>query len=568
MKNNKKENGYSLLEVLLAVSIAIALGGMQLSKVKSDAEKAQAEAVGSQLKMVGGALNSYISLRYAKLTTLSNVAGDGTDTAEDPGPRTCDVAAQICTITSATLVRNGLLPSSFSGRNAYGANYQYFIRISGAAPNWQVEGVALTTAPYTMGAAPRFDLIGQSLLAAGADSGTVHSVPGRIDGFNGGWQDTSFAGVPVALLGGNPNPLDTVGIMAYRAGYGTSGYAAYMRVDGGSQMTGSLDMGTNNITNITNLTASGDVTTGRVVTGARPDAIIMDTSTDGTTIGVSSGIMTIRNNNGLSILDRTTNTPKPLQAGDLAVTNANITGTAAVTGAASVGSLSSASDITSGGNISSNGRVIAGGGASGGFQTADGKFSLTDGNVSLDGTITAGSIVLAGPGAGDGWISTTKGWQNATYGGGWYMDEATTLKVFGNKTVQTEALVANGRITAKQGITIEAEATPGATCGTIPDGSLAVASGRLAQCVGNTWALVGLNTVTATDSPQCSGSSVCEAVCPAGKKIVGGGFYRVNFTSVSDPVSPAQSFPDTTNNKWVIVSGSPTTFVGRAICGD
>jgi len=186
-----RQSGFSLLEVLLAVTVAIALGSMQLSQIRRDTEDAQGRAVGDQLRIVGSALNTYIAMQYGYLITGSSVSGAGT--ADDPGERTCTPVGTgfDCTISRQALIGLGLVPPSFSGQNAYGSEYEYYIQVRGSAPNWQVSGIVRTEDPYVVGGMVRYDLIGTAMYAAGADSGVVRSDVNIINGLNGTWTDSS-----------------------------------------------------------------------------------------------------------------------------------------------------------------------------------------------------------------------------------------------------------------------------------------------------------------------------------------------------------------------------------------
>lgn len=64
--------------------------------MKNAQEKIVASTVGKQIKQIGEEVNGYINIRYDKLSTLVNAAGN----CSDPGPRMC--SATICEITYQT----------------------------------------------------------------------------------------------------------------------------------------------------------------------------------------------------------------------------------------------------------------------------------------------------------------------------------------------------------------------------------------------------------------------------------------------------------------------------------
>lgn len=258
-----RSSGFSLMEVLLALGLAAIIGGAAIIENQRRTEASQARAVGQQIKSVGDSLNSYIAMRFNQIVTLSSVVGAGD--SNDPGERICQAAPAepdiigYCTIDSNTLRRNGLLPLSFTGRNVYGAEYRYYILVSGMAPNWRVEGMVTTDRPYlTNSVDPRFDLIGEAMLEAGADSSTNRASAVVYEGLNGAWLENRLPGYFDFV----PQP----GLIGYRAGYGSAGFAAYLRTDGASSMTGHLNMGNNDIFNVSNIEATGTVTAMHVAT--------------------------------------------------------------------------------------------------------------------------------------------------------------------------------------------------------------------------------------------------------------------------------------------------------------
>lgn len=565
--SRSSQKGFSLLEVLLAVSIAIALGSMQLGKIKRETESIQAKAVGEQLRMVGGALNDYVALHYNNLVDLTSVTAPGT--AGDPGPRTCNAGTGLCTVTSDTLRRNGLLPASFSGRNAYGATYEYYIRVSGSAPNWQIDGIVVTSDPYAVGGLPRFDLIGQAMGFAGADSGTTRVLPNRMDGYNGAWQESGY-------------PINQVGLLGYRVGYGTSGFVSYLRIDGSNHMTGTLKLSDGDIANNQNIEGARNITASETIQGRRlsatslgPDAITLPGSR---TIGSSeaSGVENIRiaSTGGVEITTTSSGgTPASLVAGDTTLAN---TATQDLT----------TNDITAGGSVvvmgqadfRNNVQIDGGVRVVGSYESADGNILLTNGNVTTDtGTISAHTLIAGTSTFRDDASSTQ--WTMGRWGGGWYMNDTTWMRVTGDKNINTGGeiragtLRSTGNTIVNHYLQIQGAQAIGDTCSVGTEGSLFSRDtmGRMLQCVGGTWRLTsGLSNVSQVASSNCSNGATCVANCPAGTRLTGGGGTLVTRVSVDDPTGPAHSNPDTTNNRWVVLS-QPTnrsTFQAYAICAN
>src|SRR5699024_3330087 len=145
---------------------------------------------------------------------------------------------------------------------------------------------------YMTGSSPRFDLIGLAMAAAGADSGTTRFQSDRIDGYNGTWTDDTYSN-------NAPDFPKALGLLAYRVGYGTSGWSEFLRRDGSKPMTGDLDMGGHNIDNTHDITADGTITAASFVTATpSASAIVLgaSNSTNQTTLGNAGNKLVVRNN--------------------------------------------------------------------------------------------------------------------------------------------------------------------------------------------------------------------------------------------------------------------------------
>lgn len=386
--------GFSLLEVFLALGLALLLGGMAIERIKRDNESAQARAVGEQLNAVGNALNSYIAMRFNQITAGTSVAGAGT--ADDPGPRTCASSGTTwCWITSDTLRRNGLLPLSFTGRNAYGADYNYIIRVGGVSPSWTVDGIALTNAPYMVGnTSPRYDLLGEAMLAAGADAGMTRTSPSMFEGLNGGWQDTGF-GAMMSAMTTNPGQTVASGLIGMRAGFGSAGYAAYLRTDGGNNMTGNLNLGTHDITNAANITASANVQ-GATLIGKGGSGLANLVLGDPTLLGnttnfqQSSGALTINNMGGVTFqgssgLGNVAAGSVMLGSGSSPTTGLAASGTTVTVVNNGSFATTGTGNITAGGTLNSVGNTVVGGQLQISGSATTGGACATSGALARDG---------------------------------------------------------------------------------------------------------------------------------------------------------------------------------------
>ena len=245
------KKGFSLLELILVLGVGTMVAFMKFQDMKNEQEQILANAVGQQMKQIGEAVNGYINIRYDRLSTLSNAAGNGTD----PGPRTC--TGNLCEITYQTLVNEGLLPSSFSGYNIIKSSYKILLKRDGASPNYVINGLITTASSWTENGAVRYDLLGKAMQSAGIDSG-VTKTTSSASGFNAQWSEASS----------NFNNITSIGQLAFRVGYNSALYSMYLRRDGTLPMTGDLNMGGNNISNAKDITASGKGSFGGDVTSA------------------------------------------------------------------------------------------------------------------------------------------------------------------------------------------------------------------------------------------------------------------------------------------------------------
>ena len=257
MKSPSGKKGFSLLELTLALSIGMIATFIKFQDMKNEQEQTLASTVGQQMKQIGEAVNGYINIRYNKLSTLENSAGNGTD----PGPRTC--MGLVCEITYQTLINEGLLPSSYTGKNIQQSTYKIFLRRDGNVPNYIINGLIATEKSWIEGATIRYDLLGKAMQVAGIDSGVTRTVSNTF-GYGGQWTESST----------NFNNITTPGQLTYRVGYNSALYSIYLRRDGTLPMTGSLNMGGQNIYNAKDITASGkgefagNITSGGTVTAA------------------------------------------------------------------------------------------------------------------------------------------------------------------------------------------------------------------------------------------------------------------------------------------------------------
>ena len=244
IKINKK--GFSLIEISLVLAVTAIIGFISFTTMINENEMNKAKMAGQQIKLIGDATNAYISNHYDKLSLLTNASNSSTDV----GPRTCLASNNTCTITTTTLINEGLLPVSFTGKNVYGSGYDIILKRSGVSPYYKIYGLVTTDTSLKIGNNIRYDLLGKSMQEAGIDSGMTRDSSSQVSGFNGSWKANTV----------DYSNISKLGQLAYQTGYGTYNYSVFLRRDGTLPMTGSLNMDGNDIINANNITATGIIT--------------------------------------------------------------------------------------------------------------------------------------------------------------------------------------------------------------------------------------------------------------------------------------------------------------------
>lgn len=337
-----KANGFTLIELILVISVGLTMSFLSFSKMISDQETNQSRAVGEQLKKIGEASNLYITNHYQDLSTLKNATGNVTDV----GPRTCVLATQSCSITLQTLINDGLLPPSYKLNNIFNANYKISIKRSGTSPYYNISGLVITDKPLITGSGDniRYDMLGKAIQAAGVDSGMTRNTTTIMEGFKGLWQVSRT----------DYTDINQQGLLGYQIGFNTAYYAVFLRRDGTLPMTGQLNMDSNDINNARNITASANIKADGTITGG----VVTSESNVYAKNGYGDTIYIGGDNSGSDYELYMSTAGKPLSiynsatGGNPSTTNKS-TPLLKVSGAIASGDINSVGDVNTAGNVNS-----------------------------------------------------------------------------------------------------------------------------------------------------------------------------------------------------------------------
>lgn len=194
---------------------------------------------------------------------------------------------------------------------------------------------------------------------------------------------------------------------------------------------------------------------------------------------------------------------------------------------------------------------------------------------SFSNTVTAENDVKSK----SGWLITGagKGWLNEAHGGGLYMDDNDWIKSVNGKGIYTSGQLKGGTIRAdgraSVGEYLQLDGTANAGDGCSPNGLVGrTPEGILLSCQNGIWKLqsVPLDTFTVQSAGTCANLTVQTAVCPAGSKMVSGGWIMTRWGDGGAHNNPDSSYPDPGSNSWVITTpnnkNKQSCFVSVANC--
>jgi len=315
----KKQVGYILLEAALALPVAAGVMTYYLAEQRDRLSEDMAKIHGQHMNIIAAGVNSYIVRNYGRLTT--------TPTSTIPITATGGSVSNPLAPTVQELMALGLVPNSAGlASPVYGGGFRINLTL-GSRTNpdcgeGHVCGYVGTTAPVAPGGQVSSRTIGRALQEIG-----INGMATGLGGFGDDTlraqnQDVTVPGIDVAVALGPGVPAQR-GLMAVRVGTescGTGSGAAcdvFLRRDGTLAMEGNLNMGTRNIFNASNITASD---------------IIASNGTTTNNLSVNGVMLTNLNMNGWNINSASNITASDITASNIIASNGTTTNNLSVNG--------------------------------------------------------------------------------------------------------------------------------------------------------------------------------------------------------------------------------------------
>lgn len=251
MNNNKRnvsrslktQKGFGLIETSFALLLILAVAMQVFSQQLEDARDLTAINQGKGVVVVTNGLNASLGEFYGNW--VASAPGSPMQITLSDGVTVVTIADP-SKPTIAELKQLGYLPPNFSNVASNGGNYVVSVsKVPAAcvAPACNLEALVCLDKPIRkMGNAGAIDTprLGLAVKNMGPDAGgSVQENPNVISGLSGAWT------VPNNLVA----PANQTGILCMRAGYGSSAWAAFFRVDGSRWMRADANMGGNSVVN-------------------------------------------------------------------------------------------------------------------------------------------------------------------------------------------------------------------------------------------------------------------------------------------------------------------------------
>ena len=340
-----KQRGFTLIELSIVMIIMMMATAWGLWAKVNAVREENAQVQGDAMVTLANSVGTYETTYYTELVNNTAIPG----------------FADIYAPTIPELIAAGLLHNNFSTSNFYGSNYNIALsRVPAGCvpPLCDVSFLVNLTGPITDYRTGLVDgpTLGAAVRRMGADGGFSNRVAaGTINGASGSWSAPN----PVVNGSGQPVP----GILAIRGGYGSSGWAQFLRRDGTLPMTGALNMGNQNINNAATLNSNA-------INNATSIATTTIATTDAVTVGGTLNVAGATTTNGI------TNTGDISNTGILNTLTLNTTGGATIGTTLNVTGATTTNGITNTGNITNTGAI---------FNT---------GNVTVTGDVSSARLLL------------------------------------------------------------------------------------------------------------------------------------------------------------------------------
>lgn len=303
---------YDLLSLGIGASIAIAFATAQIWAQRQEMLSQQIAAQGNVLADIGNSINGvYLAKYYSNLVNGAPIAG----VANEYAP------------TMTELENINVVPAGYSTTSAYGTPYVVSLAKTPAgcvAPSCDVNGLVYIAGSITDPSTGKPLSVDDGAAAIGGDGGYSDLItPGMVTGISAGWSQA--------------NPMGNVaGVLAMRVGYGSSGWAAYVRRDGSLPMEGALNFkGTNGT--LHDISNAATVNAQQIVTPAGNSVKI------GSSFLYGDGSNTATRQTGAFFVQHMDGSAADINAG-----NVNATGSVSANG-----------NMWAAGNVTANGTVVA-----------------------------------------------------------------------------------------------------------------------------------------------------------------------------------------------------------------
>jgi hypothetical protein len=201
-------------------------------------------------------------------------------------------------------------------------------------------------------------------------------------------------------------------------------------------------------------------------------------------------------------------------------------------------------------------------------------------NVTVNNSVTAGNAITAGSDirSNNGWLITrdSKGWLNETHGGGFTMTDNDWVRAINDKNIYTGGQVRGGSVRADDRLSaggiLQLDQINNEGWGCDAGGVSHDSTGALLSCQSGVWKrqTPAFDIQTVISPSACTNLTAAYATCPAGTKLISGGYQLTKWTEGGSYNSPDSNYADNPGNRWVITTpnnqGKPSCYAAVASC--